>query len=75
MTPASPPLFTVKGLRCFELGAVDVPELQSFFDANPEYFFAVNGEAPGRDETQEELLSELPAGWSYTKKWLLGFVK
>ena len=74
MTPTSPPLFTVKGLRCFELGAEDVAELQRFFDVNPQYFFAVNGEAPSRDEAQEELQSELPAGWSYTKKWLLGFV-
>ena len=70
--PASP-LFAVAGIRAVELGAVDIPRLQRFFDLNPEYFLAVNGEGPGPGEAREEVRGDLPAGWPFTKKWVLGF--
>jgi hypothetical protein len=48
--------------------------LQRFFDANPLYFEAVNGEPAGPTEARDEILGELPAGWSFTKKWSIGYV-
>ena len=47
--------------------------LQAFFEANPEYFFAVEGQAPAGNAAHEEIHGELPAGWPFTKKWLIGF--
>jgi GNAT superfamily N-acetyltransferase len=57
-----------------ELGAADVAELQRFFDANPEYFQAVNGEAPRTDEAQQELDDLPPAGMPFGRRWSLGYV-
>lgn len=74
MHPVRPPLFSVGGLRSFELQSEDIPELQHFFEANPEYFLAANGQPPGHDEASQEFHTELPIGWGFTKKWLLGFV-
>ena len=74
MHPANPPLFSVESLRSVELQSEDVPELQRFFEANPEYFLAVEGRPPDHSEANEEFHSELSAGWSFTKKWFLGFV-
>ena len=74
MHPASPPLFSAGSLRSVELQSEDIPELQGFFEANPEYFLAVEERPPGHNEANEEFLSEPPAGWSFTKMWFLGFV-
>ncbi len=60
------------GLQAIEIGADEVPRLQRFFDANPDYFLAVNGEIAGADEAREEVEGRLPAGWSFTRKWVLG---
>jgi len=62
------------GLAAIEIGADAVPLLQRFFDANPDYFLAVNGEIPGVDEAHEEVHGILPAGWSFTRKWVVGIV-
>ena len=62
------------GLQAIEIGADEVPRLQRFFDANPDYFLAVNGEIAGADEAREEVEGRLPAGWSFTRKWVLGLV-
>jgi RimJ/RimL family protein N-acetyltransferase len=67
-------LFNVGGIRAVELQHADVPQLQRFFEANPGYFVSVSGEPPGKDEAQEELLSEIPTDWPFTKKWAIGFV-
>ena len=48
--------------------------MQRFFEANPQYFRSVNGESAGPDEAHEEIHGELPLGWSFTKKWLVGYV-
>jgi len=56
-----------------ELGPGDAPRLQRFFEANPEYFDAVNGEPPGPGAAREELESLPPAGWRYDRKWILAF--
>ena len=49
-----------------------MPLLQRFFDANPDYFLAVNGEIAGADEAHEEVHGSLPAGWPFTRKWVVG---
>jgi GNAT superfamily N-acetyltransferase len=67
--PSSP----VAGLHAVELTSAHQPALQAFFEANPEYFLAAHGEPAGPNEAHEELLSELPPGWNFTKKWLVGY--
>ena len=67
--PGSP----IAGVRTVELGAGAEPMLQAFFDANPEYFRIVQGEPAAPTEAEEEIHGELPAGYSYTKKWVIGY--
>ncbi len=68
--PSSP----ITALRTIELTSNEEPLLQRFFDANPQYFFAVHGGAAGPNEAHEEIHGEPPAGWGFTKKWLIGYV-
>jgi len=68
--PPSP----LPGVRVLELAAGSEPLLQAFFDANPEYFLAIQAEPAAPNEAHEEIHGELPAGWSFTKKWVLGYV-
>lgn len=56
-----------------ELAAEDVAEVQRFFECNPEYFLAVNGEGPRRNEAEIEFADAPPAGMSYRAMWLIGF--
>jgi len=62
-------------LAAVELGPQDEARLQRFFDANPEYFLAIQGEPAAAHEAREELASEPPAGWTYTRRWLLGWAE
>jgi GNAT superfamily N-acetyltransferase len=64
----------VHTVRAVELRQADVPQLQRFFDANPDYFVSVGGEPASENEAQEEFRAEPPAGWPFMKKWALGFV-
>jgi len=66
-------LFSSGSCRCSEMDIRDVERLQRFFDANPEYHVAVNGEPPRSDEARQEFESSLPAGWPFAKRWLLQF--
>jgi GNAT superfamily N-acetyltransferase len=66
-------LFATSDLHAFEIRADDVPDLQRFFDTNPEYFLTVTGAPPGAREAEDEFGGSLPGGWSFGKKWLLGF--
>jgi GNAT superfamily N-acetyltransferase len=68
--PSSP----IAALRTIELTSNEEPMLQRFFEANPQYFLAVNGEPAHPNEAHEEIHGELPPGWSFTKKWLIGYV-
>jgi GNAT superfamily N-acetyltransferase len=68
------PLFAAGGFRAIELGVADIVELQRFFDENPEYFVTVTGQRPHAAEAHDEIHRELPEGWSFTKKWAIGFV-
>ena len=67
-------LFAADSLRAVELDARDITRLQRLFELNPEYFIAVNGQPPTAEEAQEEIHGALPAGWPFTKKWIIGFV-
>ena len=67
-------LFAADSLVAVELTALDIPELQRFFELNPEYFLAVYGRAAAPDEAYEAIHGALPPGWPFTKKWLIGFV-
>ena len=69
----SAPLFRAGPLSCAEIVSGDLPALQRFFQANPEYHIAVTGDAPAPDEAQQEFESLPPADWPFERKWLLRF--
>lgn len=71
-TSALPPS-PLSELRVLELRAGAEPLLQRFFEENPMYFESVNGEPPQPNEAHEEIRGALPAGWPYTKKWVIGY--
>jgi hypothetical protein len=72
--PTSLPASPIFGVRTVELTADQAPLLQQFFEENPAYFLATCGEPAGPQEGLEEITSELPAGMSFTKKWVVGYV-
>jgi GNAT superfamily N-acetyltransferase len=61
------------GWRVVPLALDDTPAMQRFFDANPAYFLAVQGEPAGTDCAREELLEEVPAGLSHTRLYWMGW--
>jgi len=68
---------TLSGFDAWRIEALDrddVPAMQRFFDANPEYFVAVNGEGPTRDEAEREFDDLPPAGMRYRERWVIGMV-
>lgn len=67
-------LFEVGALRAVELDEPDLPALQAFFDANPDYFVTVNGQPPRPDEARQEFADRPPAGLRFERCWSLGFV-
>ena len=68
------PVSPIIGIRTVELTLDQSPALQKFFDQNPAYFLATSGEAAGPGEAHEEIESEVPAGWRFTKKWVVGYM-
>jgi GNAT superfamily N-acetyltransferase len=64
-------LFSGPTFRALEVGEADVPEIQRFFEANPEYFHIVGGEGPGADAAREEFEDRPPAGWPCDRMWLI----
>lgn len=74
VSPTRLPCSSIPGLRTIEITSENEKELQRFFEANPQYFLSVNGEFAGPNEAHEEIHGELPSGWSFTKKWLVGYV-
>ncbi|PND39228.1 GNAT family N-acetyltransferase [Paucibacter aquatile] len=61
------------GRYCRELTAADVPAVQRFLEANPEYFWTVGDEPPRPDEAQQEFDERPPAELSYSRLRQLGF--
>ncbi|MEN9868081.1 MAG: hypothetical protein RL748_3671 [Pseudomonadota bacterium] len=72
--PVSLPSCSLADLRVIELTASHEALLQRFFDANPAYFMAVNGEPADPNEAHKEIHAELPPGWAFTKQWLIGYL-
>jgi GNAT superfamily N-acetyltransferase len=72
--PAPERFLAGDGFTAVEIGPDTVPLLQRFFDANPDYFLAVNGELAGVDEAHEEVHGSLPDGWPFTRKWVVGIL-
>ena len=72
--PFQSPVFHAGRFRVVELGTADIPALQTFFEANPEYFLAVAGQPPRHDEAREEFNDQVPAGMPFRKRWLFGFI-
>lgn len=66
-------LFTGDGWRAGELSQADVPRLQAFFDANPEYFLAIGDEGPRPTTAQEEFDSVPPTEFPYRQRWMLAW--
>jgi len=67
------PLFITGAWQCVELRAADEADLQRFYDANPEYSLAEDGEPPAADAARETFEALPPAGWPFQRKWVLGF--
>ncbi len=61
-------------LQCMELQLEDIPALQVFFDANPEYFLAVGGEPAAPNLANEEFHELPPPELSYKRTYYLAFV-
>lgn len=61
-------------LRVVELTPDEESLLQAFFELNPLYFLSVNGEPAQPGEALVEINDPLPAGWAFTKKWLIGYL-
>ena len=64
---------SLEGLRVDELNAGDAAELQRFFEQAPDYFIAVNGEPATPTEARDELQGALPAGWTCSRMYWLGY--
>jgi GNAT superfamily N-acetyltransferase len=67
-------LFDIEGYRAFDLAACDIPTIQAFLERNPEYFVSHEGSPPGMRQAEEEFESELPPGWTFSRKWSIGIL-
>lgn len=67
------PLCATPDIRVAPLTLADEAELQHFFEQASDYFIAVNGEPATPTEAREELQGDLPAGWSCSRLYWLGY--
>ena len=67
-----PPLFESAHFVVRDLRPDQIPVLQALFEANPDYFIAVNGKAPDADEAQREFDELPPAHLTYSARWFAG---
>jgi GNAT superfamily N-acetyltransferase len=72
--PATLPVSPIPGLRTIEITAARTTLLQRFFDTNPEYSITVSGEPAGPNAAHDEIHDLPPAGWSFTKMWVIGYI-
>lgn len=73
MHSANFPDSPIAALRTIELSVDRAPLLQRFFDENPAYFLATSGERAGPNEAFEEITSEIPSGWGFNRKLVVGY--
>ena len=66
-------LFRCGNFLAVELEQRDIPELQRFYEENPGYFALVMGASPTPDEAARDFAQLPPAGWAFTRKWMIGF--
>lgn len=66
-------MFSAAGLTARVLTHADRTALQRFFDANPEYFLAVQGVPPRPDEAAQAFDERPPPHLSYGWQWTIGF--
>lgn len=66
-------LFRCGELSCRQLLAADVPAMQRFLEANPEYHLTVGGEPPRPDEAQQEFDELPPPELGYSRLLHIGF--
>jgi GNAT superfamily N-acetyltransferase len=71
--PSSYRLFAVEHVEAWTLTESDLPALQDFFVANPDYFVAVNGMPPRADEAQQEFEDRPPPEMSFDEVYVVGF--
>jgi GNAT superfamily N-acetyltransferase len=71
--PWSKRLFDAQAYEARELTEDDLPELQAFFVANPDYFLAVNGRPPQPDEARHEFEDRPPPEMTFEKIVVIGF--
>src|SRR3954465_10006932 len=73
VTPLPGALFTAGEGHASEVTGAELPEVQRFLEANPEYYLRVTGEPPGPGAAQEELEALPPAEWDFERKSLVAF--
>jgi RimJ/RimL family protein N-acetyltransferase len=69
-----PALFASGAYRALELREADLPALQDFYAANPEYNVAVYGTPPGPRQAREEFDEVIPEGFTCDRRWILKIV-
>ncbi|SFC92753.1 GNAT family N-acetyltransferase [Collimonas sp. OK412] len=67
-------LFNATDFEARKLTEADLPALQDFFVANPEYFLAVNGMLPRPDEAKQEFEDRPPPDMPFDEVYVIGFV-
>lgn len=70
---ASRRLFATAAAVAGKLTESDLPALQAFFVANPDYFVAVNGVPPRADEARREFDDRQPTGMPFDDAFTIGF--
>ncbi len=70
--PAPASLFTGGGLMAREFVREDIGAWQAFYDANPEYFIAINGRVPPPDLAAQEFEEVPPPHLGFSRQWRLG---
>lgn len=68
----SPALFCGGGLVARSLQREQIPALQAFYEANPEYFLTINGQPPKPDAAAIEFDEVPPPHLSYERQWCIG---
>ena len=66
-------IFRAGPVRAIEMREEDLPRLQSFFEANPEYYMIVEDEAPGPGAARALWDARPPNDWPYARKRILLF--
>lgn len=67
-------MFIAGAFEAHAMHDADLPALQRFFEANPEYFLAVSGLRPSASEAQEEFDALPPPEMTFDERWLIGYV-